>query len=94
MELVQWCLPNSSPIFLYFAYYNIHEMSLDQSQNSSFVENCMFFTYWDFKDIVALILKFMNEFCVCFLNRKMEIVTCSIFFMMVSSGMVYQHIYF
>jgi len=54
----------------------------------------MSFTYWEFKNnIVALIWKFTNEFCVCLLNREIEIVICSIFFIMVSIGMVYQHIY-
>jgi len=40
-------------------------MSLDQSQNSSYVGNCLSFSYWEFKDnIIALTLKFMNEFYV------------------------------
>jgi len=41
-------------------------MSLDQSQNNTYIGNCMSFTYWEFKDnIVALILKFTNGLVLC-----------------------------
>jgi hypothetical protein len=91
LELVQWCLPNSSPIVC-FSLHTITSMKCHciKVKIVHMLGIACLFTYWEFMDnIVALILKFTNGFCVSFEQRDWSS-NVQYFFKMVSSGMVCQ----